>query len=135
MVSKDTCELNWIMDLVSYLSEDIHHLGFPGVTSGREPACQCRKRKRRGFDPWVGKVPWRRSWQPTAVFLLGESHRRRSLAGYSPWGHKESDRTAHACPCTSLSVLLILPLSPVWKSELVSQRRHFRQDTCKLRQV
>ena len=45
------------------------------------------------FDPWVGKIPWRRAWQPTPVFLPGESHRQRSLAGYSPWGHKESGTT------------------------------------------
>ena len=45
------------------------------------------------FDPWVGKIPWRRKWQPTPVFLLGEFHEQRSLAGYSPWGHKESDTT------------------------------------------
>ena len=44
--------------------------------------------KRLGFDPWVGKVHWRRAWKPTPVFLPGESHGQRSLAGYSPWGHK-----------------------------------------------
>ena len=37
------------------------------------------------FDPWVGKIPWRRKWQPTPVFLPGESHGRRNLMGYSPW--------------------------------------------------
>jgi len=42
---------------------------------------------------WVGKIPWRRAWQPTPVFLPGESHEQRSLAGYSPQGHKESDTT------------------------------------------
>ena len=41
----------------------------------------------------VGKIPWRRAWRPTPVFLLGESYRQRSLVGYSPWGHKESDMT------------------------------------------
>ena len=43
-----------------------------------------------GFDPWVGKIAWqwRRQWQPTPVFLPGESHGQRSLAGYSPWGHE-----------------------------------------------
>ena len=46
-----------------------------------------------GFDPWVRKIPWSRKWQPTPVFLLGEFHGQRSLAGYSPWGHKESDMT------------------------------------------
>ena len=40
------------------------------------------------FNPWVRKIPWRRKWQPTLVFLLGESHEQRSLAGYSPWGLK-----------------------------------------------
>ena len=49
---------------------------------------QCRK---PGFDPWVGKIPWRRKWQPTPVFLPGESHGERSLVGYSPRGRKESD--------------------------------------------
>ena len=46
---------------------------------------------RCGFDPCVGKILWRRVWQPTPVFLPGKSHGQRSLAGYSPWGHKESD--------------------------------------------
>ena len=44
------------------------------------------------FDPWVGKIPWRRKWQPIPIFLPGECHRQRSLVGCSPWGHKESDR-------------------------------------------
>ena len=48
---------------------------------------------RLGFDPWVGKIPWRRKWQPTPVFLRGESHGWRSLVGYSPWGCKESNTT------------------------------------------
>ena len=46
-----------------------------------------------GFHPWVGKVPWRREWLPTPAFLPGQSQGQRSLAGYSPWGHKESDMT------------------------------------------
>ena len=55
-----------------------------------------------GFDPWVGKIPWKRAWQPTQVFLSGESHRQRSLVGYIPQGCKESDTTevtvcTHAC--------------------------------------
>ena len=67
--------------------------GFPGGASGKEPACHCRRRKRLEFDPWVRKMPQRRAWQPTPVFLPGESHGERSLEGYSPWGHKESDVT------------------------------------------
>ena len=46
-----------------------------------------------GFNPWIGKIPWRWAWQPTPVLLPGESHGQRSLAGYSPWGQKESDTT------------------------------------------
>ena len=57
--------------------------GFPGGASV-ERACQCTRHKRRRFDPWVGKIPWRRAWQPTPVFLPGESHGQRSLACYSP---------------------------------------------------
>ena len=48
------------------------------------------------LDPWVGKIPWRRKWQPTLVYLPGEFHGQRSLAGYSPWGRKESDTTEHS---------------------------------------
>ena len=49
----------------------------------KKSACQ---RRRLGFDPWVRKIPWRRNWLPTPVFLPGEFHGERSLAGYSPWG-------------------------------------------------
>ena len=66
-------------------------MGFPGGTSDKEPACQCRRHKRRRFHVWVRKILWRRAWQPTPVFLPGECHGQRSLAGYNPWGHKELD--------------------------------------------
>ena len=56
------------------------------------PTNQCR---RCGFNPWVRKIPCRRKRQPTLVLLPGESHGQRSLAGYNPWGHKESDTTEH----------------------------------------
>jgi len=58
--------------------------GFSGGTSGKERAFQYRRQKRRGFNPWVGKIPWRRAWQSTLVFLLGESHGQRGLVGYVP---------------------------------------------------
>ena len=48
-------------------------MDFPGGTSGKEPSCQCRRLKRRGFNPWIEKIPRRRAWQPTSVFLPGES--------------------------------------------------------------
>ena len=53
----------------------------------------CLQCKRHGFDPWVRKIPWRRKWQPTPVFLSEKSHGQRSLAGYSPQDGKESYRT------------------------------------------
>ena len=49
--------------------------------------------KRHGFNPWVRKIPWRRKWLPTLLFLLGKFHGQKSLEGYSPWDHKESDTT------------------------------------------
>ena len=51
----------------------------------------CLECRRPGFDPWLGKIPWRRKWQPTPVLLPGESHGGRSLVGYSLWGRKESE--------------------------------------------
>ena len=68
--------------------------GFLGGSLGKESACQCRRRKRLRFDPWVGKILWIRTWQPIPVFLSGESHGQRTLEGYSPGGHKKSDTTA-----------------------------------------
>ena len=61
--------------------------------------------RRPRFDSWVGKIPWRKKWQPTPVFFPGESHEQRSLMGYSPRGCKDLDMTEHACIC-SLSLNL-----------------------------
>ena len=67
----------------------INTSGLPWWLSSRKSACQY---KRPRFDPWVGKIPWRREWLPTPVFLPGKSHRQRSLAGYTVHGvAKESD--------------------------------------------
>ena len=60
---------------------------FPGGSDGKESACSAR------FDPWFGKIPGRRKWQSTPVLLPGKFHGQRSLAGYCPWGRKESDMT------------------------------------------
>ena len=73
---------------------------LPWWLSGKESACQCRSLRTLRFDPWVGKIPWKRKWQPTLVFL--KSHRQRSLAGYSPWGCK---RVGH-----NLATDLLLPV-------------------------
>ena len=69
--------------------------GLPYPSAGELPdsACQWGRCKRLGFNPWVWKIPWKRKWKPTPVFLRGESHGQRGLVGYSPRGHKESDTT------------------------------------------
>ena len=72
----------------------------PGGTNGKDPTCQWRRYKRRGFNPWVREIPWRRKWQPAPVFLPGKSHGQRSLAGYRPWSCKESDITEQLSTCT-----------------------------------
>ena len=58
---------------------------IPWWLNGKESACQCRRHR---FNPWVRKIPWRRKWQPTPVFLLGNSPEQRSQGGYSLWGKK-----------------------------------------------
>ena len=67
--------------------------GFPGGASGKEPTCQCRRHKRQGFDPWVGKIPWRRTWQSTPLFLPRESHGQRTH-GMEPWTESTVYRAA-----------------------------------------
>ena len=62
--------------------------GLPGWLRRRRI---CLQSGRLGFNPWVRRISWRGKWQATPVFLPGESHRQKSLAGYRPWGHKESD--------------------------------------------
>ena len=66
-----------------------HWLGFPGSSNGKESAHNAGDLG----SVSVGKIPWRREWQPTPAFLSGEAHGQRSLAGYSPCGRKESDTT------------------------------------------
>ena len=75
---------------------------FPRGSAGKEPVCQCRKREKHEF----GKIPWRRKCQPAPVFLPGEFHGQRNLAGYSPSGHKESDMTEQLTLSLSLASIL-----------------------------
>ena len=82
--------------LCSGILATLQLLGPPRWFIGKESACQSRRCKRHVFDPWVGKVPWSRKWQPTPIFLPGKSLGQRSLVGYSPRGHKESDMTEWA---------------------------------------
>ena len=79
-------------------------LGLSPWLSGERTHLQCRRCRRSRFDTWVGKIPWRRAWQPLPVSLAEQSHGQRSLVGYSPWGCKESytaettDHIAHRFP-------------------------------------
>ena len=77
-------------DTVFKYSPILRYWVFSGGSNGKKIYLQCR---RPGFDPWVGKIPCRRAWQPTPVFLPGEPHGQRNLVGYSPWSHKELDMT------------------------------------------
>ena len=89
--------------------------GLPRWHSGKESTCQCRKRRRRGFYPWVGKIPWRRKWQSTPVFLPEKSYGQRSLVGYSPWscrvGHHRRLRCKRVCVCVYLWITLLYTLN------------------------
>ena len=66
---------------------------FPSKSGVKNPAANAGDRKEATSNPEPGRFPRRRAWQPSPVFLPGESHGQRSLAGYSPWGHKQSDMT------------------------------------------
>ena len=76
------------------------HTGFPGDSDSK--ASVCPQYGRPGFDPQVGKIPWRRKWQPTPVLLPRKFHGWRSLVGYSPWGRKEST------PLSNFSLSLVV---------------------------
>ena len=74
---------------ISCIQIAINHPGLPWWLRWLRICPQCR---RPSFDPWVGKIPWRREWPPTPVFLAGEFHEQSSLPSYSPWDHKVSDQ-------------------------------------------
>ena len=85
------------------------HRDFLGGSVVKESACQCWRCSRHKFNPWIRKILWRRKWQPTPVFLPGESYGQRSLVGCSSWGCKESNRTeqvsTHTCKMNSPSII------------------------------
>ena len=70
---------------VTYISKDHKTYGLPWWLSGKEFTCNAGDTE---FDPSIRKIPWRRKWHTTPVFVPGKSHGQRSLVGYSPWGHK-----------------------------------------------
>ena len=77
--------------------------GLSWQLSGKEPNCQCRT---RGFDPWVGKIPWRRERQPTPVFLPGKSHGQRSQVGYRPQKSQTTTQQLY-----NNNILLLIPIN------------------------
>ena len=85
-----------LISVLSYLMT-VSLAGLPRWPSGGQSACYCRRLKRRRFHPWVRKSLWKKERRPTPVLLPEKSHGRRSLAGCSPWGCKESDTTDQAC--------------------------------------
>ena len=98
------CECKWISAVtppwlqlpeqlatwLSLLGSSLQSSGLPWWLRSKESACQCRRLKRHRFSPLVRKIPWRRAWKPTPVFLPGELHGQRSLTGYRPCSGKES---------------------------------------------
>ena len=95
------CYSQWVAKSQTCLRTHIYTLNFPGGSDGKAVCLQCG---RPGFNPWVGKISWRRKWQPSSVLLPGKSHGRRNLVGYSPWGHKElttTERLQFTCDFTS----------------------------------
>ena len=114
-------------------------MGFPSDRVVKNPPCHCRRHR---FHPWVGRFPWGSKRQPAPVFLPGKFHGHKSLVGYSPWGHKESEMTKHyqhvqiksagiftnitstrldshypAAPCGSCWLFLWSPCGPGTRSE------------------
>ena len=83
-------------------------VGFPKWLSCKESACQFRRHKRHGFNPWVRKTPWRRKQQLKPVFLPVKSHGQRILVGYSPWGHQELDTSEQLNICVCFNILGML---------------------------
>ena len=106
----------------------ITKLGFPGGTNDKESVCQCRSCKRREFNLWVWKILWRRKWQPTPVFLPGESHGQRSL-----WVTKsQTQLSMHAIKSNIKSVTTRQwNIQTVLKqNELLSHEKTWRQLKC-----
>ena len=89
-----------VIELISPSSSVLQTDSLSTETPGKSPRYAakdtCMQCGRPGFNPWVGKIPWRRNCQPTPVFLPGKFHGQRSLVSYSSWGCKESDTTERA---------------------------------------
>ena len=109
--------------------------GLPRWHSGKQSTCQCRRcrrRKRHRFDPWVGKIPWRREWLPTAVFVPGEFHGQRSLVSYTPWGGKELGTTEQL---STSPVQVAQPAGMVSRDAVRHKSLNWGPSTCSLSRV
>ena len=95
--------------------------GLPSGSDGKKICLQCWRSR---FDPWVRKIIWRRKWQPTPIFLAGESHEQRSLAGYSPWGRKE---LGHDWATNTFTFLTFICPSHLYRSLIhrLAQKRRY----------
>ena len=104
-----------------------NHMGFPTWLSAKESTCQCRRQRRFVFNLWVRKIPWKRKWQLTPVFLPGKFHGQRSLAGYSPWDRKESDTTDRLTHFSHLNNRVMNLGSALWNPLPQGLSQGFRQ--------
>ena len=84
--------------------------GLPLWLNGKESACQCWSCRRRGFSPWLGKIPWSRKWQHTPVFLSGKFHRQRSLVDFQACTHTHTHTHTYKHTHTHTHALLLLLL-------------------------
>ena len=91
----------------------MNNTGLHRWLSGSESTWLCRRLR---FSLWVRKIPWRRKWQPTPVFLPGEFHGQRGLEGYSPWGHKQLNMTERLNNITNYYKILAIYLRFVFNS-------------------
>ena len=99
------------------------NVSYPGGASGEEPVCQCRRCKRCGFDPWIRKIPWRRAWKLTPVFLPGEPHGawRATVHSFTRSQTRLKGLSMHAHTHT----YFFLPKS-YYKCKLYYQKRFFK---------
>ena len=103
-------------------------LGLPRWLSGKGSTCQCRKHR---FNPWVRRIPWRREWLSTPLFLPGESHGQRTLVGYSPWSHKESDTAERTSTHTHICFFCISKAHCAEKAQPQKDLREgFKEQNC-----
>ena len=102
--------------------------GFPGGSGVNNPPAITGDR----FDPWIGKIPWRRAWQSTPVFLSGESHGQRNLVGYSPWGSQSVTKHTHTHTEVQFPFLIKTKLFLGWGGAVGQQRA--RRWQCLLRE-